>query len=163
VGDTPDKIAQTYNANAREIIAFNDAEIKGIALGDTIVIPNGVKPRPVVAFKANYGYNGYWYGYCTWYVATKINVPNNWGNANRWDDNARQTPGWTVSSTPVVGAVSQSNSGPEGHVGIVEAVSEDGTMIKYSDMNGLAGWGRAGFSDWVPARSRFQNFIYRVQ
>jgi LysM repeat protein len=163
VGDTPDKLADTYSANAKEIIAFNDAELTGMKLGDIIVIPNGVKPRPVVAFKANYGNNGYWYGYCTWYVATKINVPNNWGNANRWDDNARLTPGWIVSTAPVVGAIAQSNSGPEGHVGIVEAVFEDGSMIKYSDMNGLAGWGRTGYSEWVPARSRFQNFIYRTQ
>jgi surface antigen len=69
-----------------------------------------------------------------------------------------------VSTTPVVGAIAQSNSGPEGHVAIVEAVSDDGAMIKYSDMNGLAGWGREGrTADWVPARSRFQNFIYRTE
>jgi LysM repeat protein len=164
VGDTPEKLAQTFSANAKEIVAFNDAEISGLVQGEVIIIPNGVKPRPVVAFKANYGYNGYWYGYCTWYVATRITVPNNWGNANRWDDNARLTPGWIVSSTPVVGAIAQSNSGPEGHVGIVQEVSADGTMIKYSDMNGLAGWGREGrTADWVPARARFQNFIYRAQ
>lgn len=162
VGDTPEKLAETYSSDARVIIAFNDAELEGLIQGERIVIPDGVKPRPVVAFRANYGYNGYWYGYCTWYVATKINVPNNWGNANRWDNNALLTQGWVVSRTPVVGAIAQSNSGPEGHVGIVEAVREDG-MIKYSDMNGLAGWGRAGYSDWVPATSRFQNFIYRIQ
>jgi len=34
-------------------------------------------------------------------------------------------------------------------------------MIKYSDMNGLAGWGRVGYSDdWVPA-SKFPHYIYR--
>jgi len=46
-------------------------------------------------------------------------------------------------------------------VGVVDEVSPDGTMIKYSDMNGLAGWGRVGQSGWVPVFSTFQNFIYR--
>jgi surface antigen len=47
-----------------------------------------------------------------------------------------------------------------GHVAVVEAVSPDGTMIKYSDMNGLSGFGRVGYSDWVPATT-YQNYIYR--
>jgi hypothetical protein len=47
-----------------------------------------------------------------------------------------------------------------GHVAVVEAVSEDGTMMKYSDMNGIAGWGRVGYSDWVPI-SFYQHYIYR--
>lgn len=164
VGDTPQKLAETYSANAEEITAFNDAELKGLVIGDRIVVPNGVKQRlpAFLRFKANYGNNGYWRGYCTWYVANKISVPNNWGNANTWDNFARLTPGWIVSPKPVVGAIAQSNAGPEGHVAIVEAVSDDGTMIKYSDMNGLAGWGVEGRTpDWVPATPRFQNFIYR--
>jgi surface antigen len=45
-----------------------------------------------------------------------------------------------------------------GHVGIVEQVAPDGTM-KYSDMNGIAGWGRVGYSGWV-SPSTFQHYIY---
>lgn len=162
-GDTPDKIAQRYSADVKQIIAYNDAEIKGLAVGSKIIIANGTKPAPIVtavAFSATYGSNGYDYGWCTYYAAGKVPVPSNWGNANTWDDRARMTPGWTVSSTPVPGAVLQTNRGGLGHVGYVEAVSEDGTQIKYSDMNGLAGWGRVGYSGWVPA-STFPNYIYR--
>jgi surface antigen len=65
-----------------------------------------------------------------------------------------------VSSTPRVGAIGQSDGGYFGHVAYVEAVSDDGTMIKYSDMNGLAGFGRVGYSDWVSA-SKFPKYIYR--
>ncbi len=166
VGDTPEKLAESYGANAAEITAFNDAEVAGLKIGERIVIPNGTKQRmpAILKYKANYGQNGYWRGYCTWYVATKISVPNNWGNANTWDNFARVSPGWIVSPVPVVGAIAQSNSGAEGHVAIVEAVSDDSTMIKYSDMNGLAGWGVEGRTpDWVPAHRSFQNFIYRAQ
>ena len=107
---------------------------------------------------AVYGYNGYDFGYCTWYVANRISVPANWGNANSWDNYAPSS-GWTVSSVPSAGAIGQSNRGSEGHVAVIEAVSDDRTMIKYSDMNGLAGWGRVGYSDWV-STSKFPHYIY---
>lgn len=172
-GDTVDSIAEKYRSNKAQLIAFNDAEISGLQLNQRIVIPGGQKPAPVAIarssqassgnFAARYGYNGYDPGWCTWYAANRVSVPMNWGNANTWDDRARNTPGWTVSQTPVAGAVAQSNRGWAGHVGVVEQVKvENGvTYIIYSDMNGLAGFNRVGTSDWVPALSKYQNFIYR--
>lgn len=167
VNDTPQVIADRFTANAEEIVAFNDAEISGLLVGDRIVVPDGVKPRTLSDlrnYQATYGYNGYWYGYCTWYVATRIDVPNNWGDANTWDNYARVTPGWVVTQTPVVGSIAQSNRGPDGHVAVVEEVSEDGKFIKFSDMNGLAGWNRVGLNtEWLPIDGGFgfENFIYR--
>jgi len=181
-GDTAESLATKFKANKDQIIAFNDAEINGLKVGEKIIVPNGTI-TPVAPITARtvarnavsssttrpagfafgsapmYGYNGYDYGYCTWYVANKISVPSNWGNANTWDNYAPGS-GWTVSRVPVAGAIGQTNRGSEGHVGVVEAVSDDGAMIKYSDMNGLAGWGRVGYSEWVSA-SKFENFIYR--
>ena len=162
--DTVDSIASRYSANKAQLIAFNDIELSGLVAGKRIVIPDGQQPAPVVPvynfFAASYGYNGYDYGWCTWYVASKINVPTNWGNANTWDDRARATPGWTVSNTPRVGAIGQSNRGWAGHVAVVEQISADGSQIKYSDMNGIAGWGNVGYSGWVSA-SYYENYIYR--
>lgn len=169
-GDTPQSLASKYSASADQIIAFNDAEINGLKPGERIIIPNGKVQAPVYvaaptsygfAFgtTATYGYNGYDWGFCTWYVANRISVPNNWGNANTWDNLAARS-GWTVSSVPRQGAIAQTDRGTFGHVAYVEAVSDDGTMIKYSDMNGLAGFGRVGNSDWVPA-SKFPHYIYR--
>ena len=161
-GDTPASLATRYQADENQIIAYNDAELTGLHVGERIIIPNGQQPAVVTYsyFTALYGGNGYDYGFCTWYVATKISVPNNWGNASTWAYYARMS-GWTVSSTPVVGAIAQTPyaAGGEGHVAIIEAVSPDHTQIKYSDMNGLAGWGRVGYSDWVSA-TRFPNYIY---
>ena len=178
-GDTADTLAAKYKANKDQIVAYNDAEINGLRPGDKIIVPNGTI-TPVVPVTARaiaytaatasrttsyafgttalYGSNGYDYGYCTWYVANRVAVPSNWGNANTWD-NLAPLSGWTVSSSPHAGGIAQSNRGSEGHVAYVEAVSEDGTMIKYSDMNGLAGFGRVGYSEWTPS-SHFENYIY---
>jgi surface antigen/phage tail protein X len=176
-GDTIDSIASKYNASKDQLVAFNDFEINSLTPGDTILVPDGVLPAPtrtttrttttaastnssasVYGFTAVYGSNGYAPGFCTWYVASRINVPKNWGNANTWDNYAAAS-GWTVSSVPRAGAILQTDAGWAGHVGIVEAVSDDGTMIKFSDMNGIAGYGRVGFSDWVPASS-YPHYIY---
>jgi LysM repeat protein len=171
-GDTPEKIAEKYQTGAAQIIAFNDAEITGLKPGQRIVIPNGKKPATTSSygssyaggsgsFAARYGFNGYDYGWCTWYVANKVNMPANWGNANTWDNSARRTEGWTVSSKPVPGAIAQTDGmSAWGHVAYVEEVSADGSMIKYSDMNGIARWGVVGYSGWVSART-YPNYIYR--
>lgn len=166
-GDTVQSLAAKYKANADQIIAYNDAEISGIKPGEQIIIPNGQIQPPVVrnvygggggSFTAAYGSNGYDYGYCTWYVANRVAMPSNWGNANTWAYYAALS-GWTVSSVPRAGAIAQTSAGYLGHVAFVEAVSPDGTQIKYSDMNGIAGWGRVGYSGWVPA-SYFPHYIY---
>ncbi len=168
-GDTPASLASKFNSNKDQIIAFNDAEITGLTVGTRIIIPNGqlapspVGPGPgafVGSFAATYGGNGYDYGFCTWYVANRVPVPTNWGNAYTWAIYAAQS-GWNVSSTPHVGSIAQTSYGGfGGHVAYVEAVSPDGSEIKYSDMNGIAGWGRVGYSGWVPV-SKFEHYISR--
>jgi surface antigen len=170
-GDTVQSLASKYKASADQIIAYNDAEIAGITTGEQIIIPNG-QIQAVAAtattsgrllssssFTAMYGSNGYDYGYCTYYAAARSGAPSNWGNANTWAYYAALS-GWTVSSAPQVGAIAQTSRGYLGHVAIVEAVSDDGSQIKYSDMNGIAGWGKVGYSGWV-ASSYFEHYIYR--
>jgi surface antigen len=173
-GDTPDTLATKYKADKDKIIAINDAEISGLQIGEVIIIPDATQ-QVVLAAKqvattasagvaygwggATYGGNAYAYGYCTWYAASRAPVPSNWGNANTWDNYAPLS-GWQKSRMPVVGAVAQTDVGYAGHVAIVEAVSADGSQIKYSDMNGLAGWGRVGYSDWVSS-DHFQWYLYQ--
>lgn len=171
-GDTADSLAAKYSANRDQILAYNDGEISGLRVGERIIIPNATQSSAAAVATGGSsssfswgggapiygGSNGYDRGYCTWYVASVLPVPNNWGNANTWDNLARVS-GWTVSSTPRPGAVGQSNSGYYGHVVYVIDVRADG-YIKYSDMNGLAGFGKVGTSGYVPP-SKFQNYIYR--
>jgi len=167
-GDTVQSLATKYKANVDQIVAYNDAEISGIHTGEQIIIPNGqiqavTRSSRVLfgagSFTAQYGSNGYDYGYCTYYAAARSGAPSNWGNANTWAYYAALS-GWTVSSAPRVGAIAQTSAGYLGHVAIVEQVSADGSQIIYSDMNGIAGWGRVGTSGWVPA-THFQHYIYR--
>lgn len=167
-GDTADTLATKFKANKDQIIAYNDAEIGGLKVGDQVIIPNGTQVVAVAAtalygavawgVSPLYGFNGYDYGYCTWYVATQISVPANWGNASSWAYYARLS-GWTVSSVPHAGAIAQTPyaAGGQGHVGIVQAVSEDGSQVQIRDMNGIAGFGRAGVA-WE-ATSRYPNYI----
>lgn len=158
-GDTPATLAQKFHSNEAQIIAYNDAEIDGIYPGEQIIIPGGTEAIPAAStleYVPSYGNNGYEYGYCTWYVASVIPVPSNWGNANTWAYYAALS-GWNVSSTPSIGAIAQTPyaAGGEGHVAIVVAVN--GSSIEIKDMNGLAGWGRVG-EGWMPASS-FPNYI----
>ena len=159
-GDTATSIADKFSANANDILSFNNDDITGVVPGQTIVVPNGSVYTPV--YVPTYGSNGYDFGYCTWYVATQISVPTNWGNASTWAYYARQS-GWNVSSTPSVGAIAQNTYVDYGlgHVAIVIAVSDAAHpgQIEIRDMNGLAGWDRVG-TGWVPI-SDFQNFITR--
>lgn len=177
--DTVDAIASTYSADKAKLVAFNDIELTGIKADDIIFIPEGQQPAAPVytastsstssgsssssatyGYVARYGGNSYTRGYCTWYAASRIGVPNNWGNANTWDNYARSS-GWTVSSVPVVGAVAQTDRMSWwGHVAVVEEISQDGTQIRYSDMNGVAGYGRVGYSGWV-STSTYEHYIYR--
>jgi N-acetylmuramoyl-L-alanine amidase len=165
-GDTPKTLAEKYAVDKNLIISFNDAEIDGLKPGTLILIPNGTVSTPSYSVSSfafygstSAGYNSYEWGWCTWYVASKLGTPGGWGNANTWDDAARLS-GWSVSSIPKVGAIAQTDGGWLGHVGVVEAVSADGTSIKYSDMNGLAGWGSVGYSGWEPS-SKYEHYIYR--
>lgn len=185
-GDTPDSLAQKFRASKEQIIAYNDAEISGLVVGQKIIIPNG---QQVVAasrstyggaagvgnYKATYGYNGYDYGFCTWYVAdrrAKLGrpLPSNLGDAWTWDDRAIKA-GIRVDNIPAVGAavVTKTNVGP-GHVAIVEAINPDGS-IWISEMNSsgqrsmtdasrAGGWGKVDFKVISAAQARTLNYIH---
>lgn len=173
-GDNPDSLAEKYRSSKDKIIAYNDAEIGGLRLGTRIIIPDGQIVRAAAPVSRGSGssfpwgggpvYNGgnaYDFGYCTWYVANRIAVPSNWGNANTWDNLAPRS-GWAVGTAPRVGSIAQTDRGGFGHVAVVTAVRDtpDGTQIKYSDMNGIRGWGNEGHSDWTSV-SRFEHYIFK--
>lgn len=158
-GETAKALAEKYSASEQAIVQFNDAEVTGLVKGDLIVVPDGkitvtrTSSQPYYAGfafgnSAIYGYNGYVYGYCTWYVANRRPVPANWGNAYSWDEGARAA-GLTVSKTPKVGSILQDEGSLYGlyHVAYVEAVYPDGSIL-VSEMNGGGGWGVVSSQVW---------------
>lgn len=168
-GDTPANLASKYSSNEEKIVAYNDAE-GGLVPGEQIIIPDGRVIVTALSYSyisgfawgstAIYGHNGYDWGNCTWYVATQISVPANWGNAATWAAGARAA-GWHVSSVPTKGAIAQTPymAGGLGHVGIVDDVSPDGKKILLRDMNGIAGFDRVGVA-WEDT-STYPNYITR--
>ncbi len=177
-GDTPSSIAREFEIDKETLISINDAELTNkFKVGEHIIIPNAVVQQQEqqddsisygsvnsfsFGFTPVYGGNQYAYGWCTYYAAARSGAPGGWGNASTWDDYALITPGWTVSTVPRVGAIAQRDGGA-GHVGIVEDVRmhKGQLQIKYSDMNGLAGFNAVGSSGWVSAHQDYQRFIYR--
>ncbi len=168
-GDTPQSLATTYHTSADKIIQDNDAE-KGLTAGRRIIIRDGqiiVAARQTSrstyvsaipgSFVPQYSANGYPWGWCTWYAASRGGAPSNWGNANTWAYYARLS-GWRVSSAPTAGAIFQTSGGWAGHVGMVDEVYDNGTM-KVSDMNGYAGWGRVGSA--IVSVNTYPNYITR--
>jgi surface antigen len=71
--------------------------------------------------------NDYAYGNCTYGVASWTRVPYGMGNANTWYIRARQW-GFNVGLEPRAGAVGVSEYGYYGHVVLVLAVNNDGTI-----------------------------------
>ena len=103
--------------------------------------------------------DGFPYGQCTYYVATRRAV--NWsGNAGNWWWNARgHRPEGQV---PVQGAIVVFNIGWVGHVAYVEHVNLDGTFV-VSEMNYRAdggGWGRIDYRTVSASDPAILGYIY---
>ncbi|HSX33647.1 MAG TPA: LysM peptidoglycan-binding domain-containing protein [Candidatus Saccharimonadales bacterium] len=139
--DTVDSLASKFRANKDQIIQVNDIELSGLQVGERILVPNGQQPVVVTfaALTAIYGpYNGYDYGFCTWYVANRRAaagnpVPSDLGNANTWAVLAASF-GIPTGPSPQVGAVAVKHSAAPGHVAYVEMVNADGSFW-VSEMN----------------------------
>lgn len=100
--------------------------------------------------------NGYPYGYCTYYVATRRSVPSNLGNAGQWLYNAKSA-GFSTGNNPIAGAIMVSNESWVGHVAYVESV--DGDSFTVSEMN-YAGFGRTSSRTISKDSPVIKGFIY---
>lgn len=184
-GDTPDTLATKYKASKEQIVAYNDAELYGLKVGDQIIIPGAQQPvAPRAASYASgggfswgssavYGFNGYDYGFCTWYVANRRieigrPVPANLGNASTWDDRAPRA-GIPTNKTPAYGAAVVTSQRGAGHVAFVERVDADGIWISemnsrgqrsISDTSPAGGWNRVDYKFVPMATASTYNYIH---
>jgi surface antigen len=145
-GDTAKSLALKYNLSEAKIIQYNDAELHGLKVGEMIILPGASKAAQVAQIatttvfhrQASYGYNGYDYGYCTWWVANlrmKAGnpLPVGLGNASSWPYWSRVF-GLPHGATPRVGAAVVTSTSGEGHVAYVTAVKGPNTVV-VSEMN----------------------------
>lgn len=173
-GETVEMIAAKFRGDVAAVKEFNDLDVKSLQPGTELVIPDGSPANASIAAAANsavrrsrfsgadnsyYGSraggsfaNTYTRGQCTWYVASRRQVPNNWGNAYTWLFRARAA-GYATGTVPRAGAIGWERGN---HVVYVEGVNANGT-VNISEMN----WGgRPGVVHYrtTPA-SQFQ-YIY---
>jgi LysM repeat protein len=176
-GDTPMGLASAYHVTSGAIVDFNylrTFDQDPVSAGTMLVIPGGRGPdfeRPtqyIPSSTGNYTLGGpggsytvapgnrFSYGYCTWYVYNRRQVP--WlGNAWQWFGQA-QSYGWSTGQTPKVGAIMVTWESSFGHVAYVESVAADGSWT-VSEMNFRA-WGVVDSRTIHPGGVPLIGFIY---
>ncbi|WP_249629656.1 peptidoglycan hydrolase PcsB [Streptococcus uberis] len=122
-----------------------------------------VAAAPVATPKPSYSsVNTYPVGQCTWGVKSLAPwVGNNWGNGGQWAASAAAT-GFSVGTTPVVGAVAVWTGGGYGHVAYVTAV-ESSTRIRVMESNFNGNQYIADHRGWFNPTSTYQGaavYIY---
>ncbi|HER3741880.1 TPA: CHAP domain-containing protein [Streptococcus pyogenes] len=99
-----------------------------------LTAPASPSARPQVSYSS---VNNYPVGQCTW--GAKSLAPwagNNWGNGGQWATSA-QAAGYSVGSTPMVGAIAVWNDGGYGHVAVVvEVQSSSNIRVMESNYSG---------------------------
>jgi LysM repeat protein len=139
--DTPQAIAAYLKVDVQSIVDFNYLrDPDHLTAGQVLVVPNGRGPQlfprrasdsaPHLGPYANARFT---YGQCTWYVASRRNVP--WtGDAWMWWGNARAM-GFPEGQVPEPGSIMVTWESPVyGHVAYVEQVNADGSFV-ISEMN----------------------------
>ena len=181
-GDTLSTLGMKYNVKTSSIKFANDiTNIDLIQPGATIKIPpEGWEPsakeiaaknkklaatsaikttsskRITVNSKAGSKYNGYPYGYCTYYAATRRAIPTSWGNAGQWLSSAKRA-GYSTGSEPAPGAIVVTRESWWGHVAYVESVS--GGSFTVSEMN-YNGWGVVNYRTVSANDGAIKGFVY---
>ncbi len=164
-GESLEEIVKKYEVNLEDVLAFNEiVSPTEISEGQVLIVPGAKLKEPLTIQRKTPifvgGISSYPYGYCTWWVAQKREVPS-WGNAKDWLKNA-QASGYPVClgsyCEPKPGAiVSLKTRHSLGHVAYVEEV-KDGKII-ISEMNYL-GFGVVSKRSLKIGDPRILGYIY---
>ena len=85
--------------------------------------------------------SGYAYGHCTYYVAKRRPIPQNWGNARDWLTRSKAA-GFVTGANARPGAIPQTTTGRWGHVAYVEKV--EAGRVYVSEYN-YVGWNKLSY------------------
>ena len=110
---------------------------------------------------ASYNASSYPVGECTWGVKSQLSwVGPYWGNANQWVASAR-AEGFSVGTTPQVGAVAVWVGGAYGHVALVTAV-ESSTNIQVSESNYMGRRYIGNHRGWFNPTTTSEGTVYYI-
>ena len=110
---------------------------------------------------ARYDASSYPVGECTWGVKSQLSwVGPYWGNANQWVASAR-AEGFSVGTTPQVGAVAVWVGGAYGHVAVVTAV-ESSTNIQVSESNYMGRRYIGNHRGWFNPTTTSEGTVYYI-
>ncbi|MDG4499920.1 CHAP domain-containing protein [Streptococcus suis] len=110
---------------------------------------------------ARYNASSYPVGECTWGVKSQLSwVGPYWGNANQWVASAR-AEGFSVGTTPQVGAVAVWVGGAYGHVALVSAV-ESSTNIQVSESNYMGRRYIGNHRGWFNPTTTSEGTVYYI-
>lgn len=110
---------------------------------------------------ARYNASSYPVGECTWGVKSQVSwVGPYWGNANQWVASAR-AEGFSVGTTPQVGAVAVWVGGVYGHVALVTAV-ESSTNIQVSESNYMGRRYIGNHRGWFNPTATSEGTVYYI-
>ncbi|MGQ7387772.1 peptidoglycan hydrolase PcsB [Streptococcus suis] len=110
---------------------------------------------------ARYNASSYPVGECTWGVKSQLSwVGPYWGNANQWVASAR-AEGFSVGTTPQVGAVAVWVGGTYGHVALVTAV-ESSTNIQVSESNYMGRRYIGNHRGWFNPTTTSEGTVYYI-
>ena len=110
---------------------------------------------------ARYDASSYPVGECTWGVKSQLSwVGPYWGNANQWVASAR-AEGFSVGTTPQVGAVAVWVGGAYGHVALVTAV-ESSTNIQVSESNYMGRRYIGNHRGWFNPTTTSEGTVYYI-
>ena len=110
---------------------------------------------------AKYDARSYDVGECTWGVKSQVSwVGPYWGNAKQWVASAR-AEGFSVGTTPQVGAVAVWVGGTYGHVALVTAV-ESSTNIQVSESNYMGRRYIGNHRGWFNPTTTSEGTVYYI-
>lgn len=154
------KASQETRKTGSTAQATNKPASRSGATAQTLFQSPTPSPKPTEENKANAGlppYNtedesapsmsqqftssGYAYGHCTYYVAKRRPIPQNWGNARDWLNRSRSA-GFMTGTNARPGAIAQTRTGRWGHVAYVEKV--EAGKVYVSEYN-YVGWNRLSY------------------
>lgn len=158
VTETPSTNTTTENASSDAAVVQQVAQT---TVTESVPVSTVSSSSSSASSNAQYDASSYPVGECTWGVKSQVSwVGPYWGNANQWVASAR-AEGFSVGTTPQVGAVAVWVGGAYGHVALVTAV-ESSTNIQVSESNYMGRRYIGNHRGWFNPTTTSEGAVYYI-